>query len=216
MLACRSLRAVPARLGLVASLSLAAGGALAQDHYDVVGTRIPAFVLLDGCPSEGACAGPNGLGNPLFVAPATGTNWGAPAIATSAAPSPTIGQPTSLSVDQYGSTRVLLMSPSGTAVDVTQPQPVIPYLSSSWTASQAACGATAAVALADSVGAAKQRSFVNVSGATIYIGPSSAVTTSTGFAIPSGAAPSNPAPGYTGPVYCIAGSSVSLGVSQLQ
>jgi hypothetical protein len=75
MLACRSLRAVPARLGLVASLSLAAGGALAQDHYDVAGTRIPAFVLLDGCPSEGACAGPNGLGNPLFVAPATGASW---------------------------------------------------------------------------------------------------------------------------------------------
>ncbi len=76
MLACRSLRAVPARLGLVASLSLAAGGALAQDHYDVAGTRIPAFVLLDGCLSEGACAGPNGSGNPLFVAPATGASWG--------------------------------------------------------------------------------------------------------------------------------------------
>ena len=76
MLACRSLRAVPARLGLVASLSLAAAGALAQDHYDVAGTRIPAFVLLDGCLSEGACAGPNGSGNPLFVGPATGTSWG--------------------------------------------------------------------------------------------------------------------------------------------
>jgi hypothetical protein len=79
MLACRSLRAVPARLGLFASLSLAASGALAQDHYDVAGTRIPAFVQLDGCLSEGACAGPNGAGNPLFVAPATGASWGAAA-----------------------------------------------------------------------------------------------------------------------------------------
>ncbi len=77
MLACRSLRAVSARLGLGASLSLAAvGGALAQDHYDAAGTKVPAFVLLDGCLSEGACAGPNGAGNPLFVAPATGASWG--------------------------------------------------------------------------------------------------------------------------------------------
>jgi hypothetical protein len=68
--------ALCARLGFVAALSLAAGGALAQDHYDVAGTRIPAFVLLDGCLSEGACGGPNGSANPLFVAPATGANWG--------------------------------------------------------------------------------------------------------------------------------------------
>jgi hypothetical protein len=77
MLACRSLRALVARLGLVASLPLAAGGALAQDHYDFAGTRIPAFMLLDGCPNEGACAGPNGSGNPLFVAPTIATSWGA-------------------------------------------------------------------------------------------------------------------------------------------
>ena len=89
MLAFRSLRAaiacrkagvlcnaLCARLGFFASLSLAAGGALAQDHYDVAGTRIPAFVLLDGCLSEGACAGPNGPANPLFVAPATAASWG--------------------------------------------------------------------------------------------------------------------------------------------
>lgn len=67
MLVCRSLRAASARYSLVASLCLAAGGALAQDHYDIAGTRIPAFVLLDGCLSEGACAGPNSASNPLFV-----------------------------------------------------------------------------------------------------------------------------------------------------
>ena len=70
MLACRSQRAMSARFGLVASLCLAAGGAPAQDHYDIAGTRIPAFVLLDGCLSEGACAGPNSASNPLFVNPA--------------------------------------------------------------------------------------------------------------------------------------------------
>jgi hypothetical protein len=150
-------------------------------------------------------------------APANDLPPWAPAIATAAAPSPAVGQPTSLSVDQYGSTRVLLMSPSGTAVDVTQPQPVIPYLSSSWTTNDPSCASTGtSLALADSVGAAKQRSFVNVSGVVIYIGPASGVTTSNGFAIPSGAAPSNPMPGYTGPVYCYAATTQSLGVSQLQ
>jgi hypothetical protein len=73
------------------------------------------------------------------------------------------------------------------------------------------------LALADSGGAAKQRSFVNISGANLFIGPTSSVTTSTGFAIPTGAAPSNPMPGYTGPVYCVGYSgSVALGISQLQ
>jgi hypothetical protein len=140
-----------------------------------------------------------------------------PAIATAAAPSPTVGQPTSLSVDQYGSVRTLLMTPSGTAVDVTQSQPTYPYLSTSWTVNVVSCTSAGTVlALADSLGAAKQRSFVNVSGVTIYIGPASGVTATTGFAIPSGVAPSNPAPGYTGPVYCYAASTVSLGVSQLQ
>jgi hypothetical protein len=76
MLACRSQRAMSARFALVASLGLAAGGALAQDHYDVAGTRIPAFVLLDGCPSEGACAGPNSASNPLFVNPAQSSTVG--------------------------------------------------------------------------------------------------------------------------------------------
>ncbi len=139
-----------------------------------------------------------------------------PGLVSASPPSLAAGAASSLSLSEYGAVRVVIDTPGGTDVDVTQPQPVIPYLSSSWTVNQAACTSTAAVALADSVGAAKQRGFVNVSGATIYIGPSSAVTTSTGFAIPSGAAPSNPMPGYTGPVYCIAGSSVSLGVSQLQ
>ena len=141
----------------------------------------------------------------------------APAIATAAAPSPTVGQTTPLSVDQYGSVRTLLMTPSGTAVDVTQPQPTYPYLSTSWTVNVVSCTSAGTVlALADSLGAAKQRSFVNVSGVTIYIGPASGVTATTGFAIPSGVEPSNPAPGYTGPVYCYAASTVSLGVSQLQ
>jgi hypothetical protein len=72
MFASRSPRVVMARFGLVASLSLAAGGALAQDHYDVAGTRIPAFALLDGCLNEGACAGPNSATNPLYFAPAIG------------------------------------------------------------------------------------------------------------------------------------------------
>ena len=139
-----------------------------------------------------------------------------PGLVSASAPSLTAGAASSLSLNGYGALRVVIDTPGGSDVDVTQPQPVIPYLSSSWSVSQAACGTAAAVALANSTGAAKQRAFVNVSGATIFIGPSSAVTTSTGFAIPSGAAPSNPMPGYTGPVYCIAGSSVSLGVSQLQ
>jgi hypothetical protein len=76
MLACRSQRAMSARFGLVASLCLAAGGAPAQDHYDIAGTRIPAFVLLDGCLSEGACAGPNSASNPLFVNPAQSSTVG--------------------------------------------------------------------------------------------------------------------------------------------
>jgi hypothetical protein len=81
MLACRSLRAAPIRLGLVASLSLAAGGALAQDYYDAGATKIPAFVLMSGCRAQGACAGPNGSGNPLFVSPATGPSWATTAAA---------------------------------------------------------------------------------------------------------------------------------------
>lgn len=76
MIASRSPRALVVRLGLVASLCLAAGGALAQDHYDIAGTRVPAFVLLDGCLSEGACAGPNSASNPLFVNPAQSSTVG--------------------------------------------------------------------------------------------------------------------------------------------
>lgn len=216
MVACRSLRALVARLGLVASLPFVASAALAQSHTDAAGTSIPAFVLMDGCVTNGACAGPNGSGNPLFVAPAPGANWYG-ANATTASPSPTIGAPAPLSVDAHGVLRAGLYDANGNAVDLTQPQPVIPYLSSSWTVSDVSCtSAGTALALADSAGAAKQRSFVNVSGTTIYIGPASGVTASTGFAIPSGAAPSNPAPGYTGPVYCYAAATQSLGVSQLQ
>jgi hypothetical protein len=129
----------------------------------------------------------------------------------------TPGQGVSPSVTEQGALRVVIDTPGGADVDVTQAQPTYPYLSTSWTVNDVSCtSAGTVVALADSAGAAKQRSFSNVSGATIYIGPSSGVTTSNGFAIPSGAAPSNPAPGYTGPVYCYAASTVSLGVSQLQ
>jgi hypothetical protein len=76
MLACRTRRAVSARFGLVASLSLAATGAMAQNHYDFRGTLVPAFVLLDGCLSEGQCAGPNSASNPLFVNPAQASTVG--------------------------------------------------------------------------------------------------------------------------------------------
>ena len=217
MLACRSLRPMLARFGLVASLSLAAGGALAQDHYDVAGTRIPAFVLIDGCPSEGACAGPNGSANPLFVAPAAGAAWASGLVSASPPSGLSPGVSAQPSMTEYGALRVVIDTPSGTDVDVTQAQPTYPYDSTSWTVNDVSCtSAGTVVALADSTGAAKQRSFVNVSGTTIYIGPVSGVTATTGFAIPSGVAPSNPAPGYTGPVYCYAASTVSLGVSQLQ
>jgi hypothetical protein len=129
----------------------------------------------------------------------------------------TPGQGVSPSVTEYGALRVVIDTPGGADVDVTQAQPIYPYPSTGWTTNVVSCtSAGTVVALPDSAGAAKQRSFVNVSGTTIYIGPASGVTASNGFAIPSGAAPSNPAPGYTGPVYCYAASTVSLGVSQLQ
>jgi hypothetical protein len=153
-----------ARFGLVASLSLAAGGALAQDHYDVAGTRIPAFVLIDGCPSEGACAGPNGSANPLFVAPAAGAAWASGLVSASPPSGLSPGVSAQPSMTEYGALRVVIDTPSGTEVDVTQAQPTYPYASTSWTVNDVSCtSAGTVVALADSTGAAKQRSFVNVS-----------------------------------------------------
>ena len=70
MFACRTMRALVARLGLATSLTFVAAVALAQSYSDVGGTRIPAFALLGGCVANGACAGPNAAADPLFVAPA--------------------------------------------------------------------------------------------------------------------------------------------------
>ncbi len=127
------------------------------------------------------------------------------------------GQPASPLLDAYGSMYFVPRTPSGAAIDLTQPGQVYPYLSTSWTTNDVSCtSAGTVVALADSAGAAKQRSFSNVSGNVVYIGQASGVTASTGFPLPSGVAPSNPMPGYTGPVYCYAASTSSLGVSQLQ
>ena len=72
-----------------------------------------------------------------------------PGLVSASAPSLTAGAASSLSLNGYGALRVVIDTPGGSDVDVTQPQPVIPYLSSSWSVSQAACGTAAAVALAD-------------------------------------------------------------------
>ena len=260
MFAHRSSRAVAARLAIAALAALVAGAALAQSYSDVGGTKIPAFVLLDGCIANGACAGPNSAANPLYVAPATGVSMGVtaaagafadgwnatqgaktdprsaatdataisamqalkeisyllqnalandPALVATSAPSLTPGALAPLSVNANGALRVLLEAPGGADIDVTQAQPTYPYASTSWTVNDVSCtSAGTVVALSDSAGAAKQRSFVNVSGTTIYIGPTSPVTTSNGFAIPSGAPSANPAPGYTGAVYCYAATTI--------
>lgn len=153
-------------------------------------------------------AQPASAANPLPVSSA---------YATTASPTPTIGAPAPLSVDAHGVLRIGIYDPSGAAVDLTQPQPVIPYPSSSLTIAQVSCPATAnGVLLIATNVSAKQRSFSNISGATIYVGPPS-VSTANGFPIPTGAVAINPFPGYTGELDCIvAAASATMTVSQQQ
>ncbi len=127
----------------------------------------------------------------------------------------TPGQGISPSVTEYGALRVVIDTPGGTDVDVTQPQPTIPYQSTSWTTAQVSCTSSGVDALASNSNA-KQRMIGNPSAVVVYIGPPG-VTTSTGFIMPAGAAPFNPMPGYTGEIDCIvASTAATISVGQLQ
>jgi hypothetical protein len=140
-----------------------------------------------------------------------------PGLVSASPPSLTAGQTSSASLTLGGAMRVVIDTPGGTDVDVTQPQPVIPYQSSSLTTAQVSCPSTAGggVALASN-SSAKHRTLINRSAVAIFVGPP-AVSATVGVGIPAGAIAIDPFPGYTGELDCIvATSSQTLDVAQQQ
>ena len=132
----------------------------------------------------------------------------------------TPGQGVSPSVTEQGAMRVVIDTPGGTDVDVTQPQPVIPYQSSSLTIAQVSCPSTAGGILLDRRQLQRPTEaadrFPTFPARRSYVGPPT-VTTTTGFPIPTGNVAINPFPGYTGELDCIvATSSDTMTVSQQQ